>query len=412
MAVRPADTGAGAAGPYLDLLVRRSLVLLAERSWPLDGLLEAAELVSLAGLDEESAAFRALAAIRMGVEAEEPVAVGAPTAVIARCVADMRASLPLIARSEADEPSEPAVASEGGTNDPGQVAAARCRELVEGLFGDGGPDAPDALLRTLAGEVAQPIDLPAVAGGPLAGFARAVLADALNGIIREWAPFAALPLGSPALLRAAARSSAAGLGPFWRNVPRVVRTVADVPALVAMAAEGGRPEAEDQLTVLLASRLGGDALLRLIDLLGDLGRLSALTLLFDAVLAKRAGAEARHALFRLRDAVLDLGAPDLAARIQHRIALASGNEAIEWIVLGEVEASAGRRKAAAEAFGRALAIAPGHAEAIRRLHAVRTRAFEPFRVTAGFGSSIEVRLRRAALRTGACARPLPQAPLE
>ena len=172
-------------------------------------------------------------------------------------------------------------------------------------------------------------------------------------------------------------------------MPRLVRGSRDLLALIQFAA--GRPHREtlERWAVLLSVHMDGGALNDLAHELADLGLVRALWgLLNRAVRAAEGDPDGQPRrppdiglLWTLRDAGLDNGDLDLAVQAQRHVVRWSSRSAAEHLVLGELEATAGRRQEAEASLLAALRFSPNPGPAPQgardRLLALRRRGVRP-----------------------------------
>ena len=218
------------------------------------------------------------------------------------------------------------------------------------------------------------------------------------------------PLGSAELFHATARLDRHGLGAYFSNIGQIARRSADVFELAGMAAQASSLDAGAGLVqawVALMSRgLSGEALEEVIDDLGDRQASFALETILRRVLHAPPGEIDLALVQRLRDAALDNLDYPLAAHAQRAIVDLRSTDLREQTILGSIDASGGRYKAAEDSFVACLAEAPEDENLRARLEAVRMRRFEPYAITRGFGSPRDrqlYRLRRRSERRAALA---------
>ena len=110
-------------------------------------------------------------------------------------------------------------------------------------------------------------------------------------------------------------------------------------------------------------------------------------------------AKALALVMRVRDAARDNLAYDLASRAQGLVVRLRPENVQERVILGSIDASAGRRTAAEQSFLACLAGEPEAADTLARLEALRSGRFAPYAVRQGYGSPKDrqpARLRRRA----------------
>lgn len=262
------------------------------------------------------------------------------------------------------------------------------------------PGRLDAVLARLQADV---LDAPAFearrhVGADLSLLCAGVVADRLRSFFAGVSDLAYAPFGSPGLFHAAARLDAGGLGPWFANVPRVVRGARDVFALVQLAAAPDGSADDDALerwSFLLSQHMPDAMLQELVDELADMGLMRAVRGILERRARRPDLRQADLLLRRVRDAGLDEGDLDLALQAQRLVVEGKPAEALEWIALGEVEATAGNRAAAEEAFAAGLRLDPTNGNAARFLEALREGWPEEYWVGSGFGTPLgRKRLRR------------------
>ena len=220
------------------------------------------------------------------------------------------------------------------------------------------------------------------------------------------------PYGSPALLHAAARLENGGLGAYFDNTRRIAATSHDLFGLVQIAAGTDASGSIDRNTlerwlVLLSIHMPQQPLHEFADALGDLGLMRPLSGLLARV-TRRSELQSDPALiWCIRDSGLDNGDLPLALEAQSLVVRLRSGEGTEWIVLGEIEATAGNVGRAEAAFLQGLALEPDHAIGRERLEALREGWFKRFEVKSGFGTPPERKLLRNRRRRSELAAMLP-----
>jgi tetratricopeptide (TPR) repeat protein len=206
------------------------------------------------------------------------------------------------------------------------------------------------------------------------------------------------PFGSATVFHLAGRMNDAGLGAYFANMAHLIRSGRDVLAVIQRAI--GNPfdaaqglDVMERWSVLLSVHLRGQALHELVDELGDTGLMRAIWGVLSAATREQTAAPDRALLWRIRDCALDNNYWELASHAQQAI-LNWWPEPVEWIVLGEIEATAGNLHDARQAFLRALSLDPNHHGGRERLAALRGQQFEKFRVIGGFGTAPSRKLLR------------------
>ena len=234
------------------------------------------------------------------------------------------------------------------------------------------------------------------------------LAIAFN-ILRDYAisirELAFGPWGSAEIFHASARLEEAGLGPYFSRTTDHVSDARDLFGFIQLCTQG-LPRTEEwrdaleRWSVLLSAGYRRDELHALVDALADLGLMRAIR-----AIALRAGAQGSARfdpglMWLIRDAALDNNDLALAAQVQRLVTHWRVHDAVEWTVLGEIEATAGNAGLAADAFNTALTLDADHRGARERLDALEANRFEPFRIEGGFGTSPERKvLRQSRLQT-------------
>lgn len=260
-----------------------------------------------------------------------------------------------------------------------------------------------------------PMRLADHASGPIDDMVAAFAANSLRELLRFGWGLAFAPLGSAALFHAASRVADGGLGCHFRNVQQLIRRGRDVLGLIQLASAGAAdaPVARDRLerwSALLSLHLDRSSRIDLVNELGDLGLLDAIAGVLAMAERQPETHRSRDLLWCIRDAALDNGAGSLAARAQALIARRWPDEALEWIILADVAATAGDRRGAAAALVRALRLRPDDAGARERLAELRARLYATYEVHAGYGTPRHrqvIRMRRRAMlaRDGAASAP-------
>ena len=212
------------------------------------------------------------------------------------------------------------------------------------------------------------------------------------------------PGGSAEVARRAARFDQFALGPYFSNVHRVATGAREIFELAGIAHRAGLEGDADvpsiRWVLLLSQHLTGALRDEVIDELGDLGAMAELTTMFERIVRRRGRIEDIPVTTRLRDAALDNGDYDLAARAQMLVVSLSPRDRLERLILGSIEGTAGRIAAAEQSFLTCLELSPGDREIIKRLEALRNGAFGPYAVRQGFGTPPERLVARLRLRGG------------
>ena len=265
-------------------------------------------------------------------------------------------------------------------------------------------DRAGALIDTLRGASGQ--EGPALdrfAAAPQALLAEIMALTSLRRFLQGASDLLYGPLGSTGLFYATARLESHGLGPYFSNIGQIARRSADVFELAAIAVQASSPGAGtslEQAWVALMSRgLSGGALEEVVDDLGDRQASFALEVILERTLQGSAEDVDLPLVHRLRDAALDNLDYPLASHAQRSIVDRRPADLLERAILGAIDASGGRYRAAEDSFMACLAISPEDEDLKTRLDAARTRRFEPYAVTQGFGSPRDRQLQRLRRRS-------------
>lgn len=265
-----------------------------------------------------------------------------------------------------------------------------CRLLRAPLAGGAGGDLA-ALLAQFDDRIggAAPIGVSNHLGAPIEQLCAIFAYDRLRGFLLTRRDLFRSPFGSAALFHAAARLDPAGLGPYFDNVGRLLRTSRDLFGLIRLA-HGDRaeiaPDSLERWLILLSADFDKATLLDLIDELADRRLTRAMGALLD-VIGRSAPARRDHQfVWRLRDGALDIGDVALAIRAQELAVLWSADNRVEWTILGDINATVGDIPAARRAYARCMTIAPRNPGTRDRLTALRTGRFDCYAVVAGFGT--------------------------
>lgn len=363
---------------------------------PVQDVIDCAEFARATGRDEIAARLAGLAALERGVGAA--VRGGSSVDLAIGELRDMMALSPRLTAEDIRFPSADAAPRQQPTPAPSAVEDVTRRTeallaAVPTLLAEGG--LATALLALVDDVLALPplppnehlaTDLTTIAS--LLGLHRLrrfLIAN--RGLLRAEAE------GAP-LLDAAARLGPAALGPYFTNVPMVIRNARDVFALIDAAGPHPLRETIETWSVLLSTHLRSNQLVDLIDELGDRGMIRAL----GALLARAARAEGPHypldPVWRIRDACLDVGEWAMAADAQQLIALWRAHDANEWRILAEIRAQMDDAVGVEGALERAMLMCPDDPATIRRMAAWRAGAMPP--ILGGYGTPPgRGRLRRA-----------------
>ena len=268
----------------------------------------------------------------------------------------------------------------------------------------GGDDLAGGLVDSLRG--ASGLTGPAVRGfaaAPPRLLAEVIAMTSLRRFLQAASDLLYTPLGSTRLFHATARLDGAGLGPYFSNIGQIVRRSRDMFELAALAAasssQGAAPGLEEAWVALMSRGLAGALLDEVIDDLGDRNAAFALEIILERLLQAPAGELDTLRLTRIRDAALDNFDYALASHAQRVLVDSKPANLLELAILGSIDASGGRFKAAEDSFVACLAESPGDEDLMARLDAARSRRFERFAVTKGFGSPYDRQLYRLRRRS-------------
>jgi hypothetical protein len=190
------------------------------------------------------------------------------------------------------------------------------------------------------------IDLTMHADLPTGRLLRLFAIRTLQDFLQANHHLAYAPLGSAALLHAAARLSPHGLGCYFRNTAHVTRNAEDVVGLVEMAMEEAGVADDlaavgERWVVPMAAHLQEWKGAALASVLGDLLWLRACRGILRIVERRMAVADERDLLRALRDAGLDNADVPLAIYAQWLAATLLVHSAEEWVRLGDLRVIAG-----------------------------------------------------------------------
>ncbi|MBB5729846.1 tetratricopeptide repeat protein [Sphingomonas prati] len=355
-----------------------------------------ANLAADADMPEVGSVFAALATLLDGFSDDLAAPVDAPLNVPAAI--DDLASLPLVDPGATDLPS-PADRADHA------ALIQLCRTLIDVLNDPAGD--PGAQLAAAHASVIShlPYCLAEHVTDPLPALAERVAFNAVRYFFRLRYDLAYAPLGSSGLFHAVARLSRSGLGPYLGNAARCSGlALLDLVQRVARDRLEADGDAHLLWAVRMAPHLGATQRFWLVDALGDAGALPALRALFRSEIRRTALRLHTPIFWSLRDAAIDLGDPVFAADVQRHVAEGVADNAVEWIVLAEVEATVGRATAAIGALGRALSIDPDNHAARDKLAAIEAGRIGDLAVAGGFGSSKDRRLVRFMQRRASSQR--------
>lgn len=418
--------------PPAPAALREILLQCADDRATLDDQFRCGDLLAAAGHTGAAQMLRAVADLRMGVsgpvgprEGEKPsrsksslgIAVEQLTLLVA--ATDDATPLPSRGRDLADtflEAGSPEAAGLGWV--PGQGAdltdvGSLCERLRAALR-----QPLDARLRQELSVVLSRLQT-SVMRGPVfdakrhVGTALPVLAAGvalgqLRGFLDATLDLASDPFGSVGLFHAAGRLGRAGLGPWFTDTTHLLRGGRDLFGLIQLAAGGVRAAAVgtdclERWSFLLSQQMSGAALRDLVDELADIGAMRAVWGISERAARRRKTPP--DLLWCIRDAGLDDGDLELALRAQKLVLRDRPYSAVEWIVLGDMEVTAGNSAEAEKAFLHALDLDRRHRDWDNRLHALRDGSLELVRMESGFGTPPyrkRLRLaRRQAQRLGA-----------
>jgi hypothetical protein len=187
----------------------------------------------------------------------------------------------------------------------------------------------------------------------------------------------------------------AALGPFFSNVPMLLRNARDFLPLIDAAAGGmAEIEALEIWSLLLSSHLRHDTLRDLIEELGDRGMTMVLRGILQRIALTGLPREILSPSQSIRDAALDIGDLRLAAEAQQIIAETQKHDPNEWQIFGSIQALIGDVVSAEISFGKALALDPIQPDATLRLALMQ--AGRPFRIEGGISRTMAQRAIRRA----------------
>jgi hypothetical protein len=294
------------------------------------------------------------------------------------------------------------------TPDPPSDVAAMIERLYQFLYRSNSPaqtEKVEALITQLqiANWQVPEFDFRPFHVAPLPELVMAMAFSGLQDFINQHQDLISLPFGSAETLNALARLDSFGLGPYFANVPRLARRSRDIFELADIAASASEEVGIDVVdvslwTAFLSRGTKGPLLWEIIDDLGDRDERTALTVILHREASKPSDQIDISLITRLRDTALDNLDYRLAGRAQALIVELRPNQVLEWLILGEVEGSAGRIGTAEQALLRCLELQPDYEDATTRLFALRSHNFDPYAVTMGFGSPEDRRLNRLRRR--------------
>lgn len=388
-------------GPVADMIWRESL-----RAAP--AVPDANELLDWASaLGEHGAVLHDCATLLRGVSEPASSPRSGWTVDIARAdLVELARDCPLsldppVAPGYSGRPDNPAgigpgVPAREPAADPAELAARLVRLLAA--------DRPDATALTEALDEALELArrLPAFdyrrfAEASPDRLAAAIGTQALADFALDVRDLAAGPFGSAGLLWRAARLDGRGLGPWFRNVSRIVRGGDDLFDLARLAAADGDESAWGAWVALLARRLPGWMFRHVADDLADYRKAAPLDAMLARMLARRPATIDLATVMYLRDAALDIGAYPLAARAQQAVCAARPHDVLELEILATIQAQAGELAEARGLLLKALGLAPGHGGVLARLEALGTEGFAGFAIAHGFASPADRRETRLVL---------------
>ena len=235
-------------------------------------------------------------------------------------------------------------------------AASSLREVV--------PAAADARLAGLIQDLSvglatlAPLRVEAHVGLDAAALAGLVAVEWLRVFAARTRPL--LHVASPDAQAEVARLRMDALGPFFSNVPRLIRDVRDIFALIDAAADG-RADQDTATTwaVLLCAHLSAELLAAFTSELGDRAMVTALDHILMMVARLGEAAEYYPVAMSIRDSCLDVDAFHVAEKAQRLIVAWRPLDAHEWRRLGEIRGLGGDGEGVGEALERAAALNPG-----------------------------------------------------
>ncbi len=268
----------------------------------------------------------------------------------------------------------------------------------------GGDDLAGVLVDSLIG--ASGLAGPAVCGfaaAPRSLLAEVIALTSLRRFLLDSSDLLYTPLGSTRLFHVASRLDGAGLGPYFSNIGQIVRRSADMFELAGLAVEassqGANQHLEEAWVALMSRGLTDERLDEVIDDLGDRNGCFALEIILKRLLQAPVGELDTRRLARIRDAALDNLNYALASYAQRALVDFAPTDQLERAILGVIDASGGRYRAAEDTFVACLAKTPEDQSLVAQLDAARSRRFERFAVTKGFGSPGDRQLYRLRRRS-------------
>lgn len=239
-----------------------------------------------------------------------------------------------------------------------------------------------------------PLAVEEFLGEPVRGLARIFILEMYRRFVVRIIPM--LSVKDESILAAIAGLSTAGLGPYFTNVPLLIRNVRDLFALVEAAAEEPQSQAFiEGWTLLLSPNLRRHQMLGLVDEYGDRGMIRALSILLQRSAGSDPTDPPKDIVWKIRDAFLDIGEMQLGGKAQELVALWSPNDPHEWELLSDIRSGDDDAAGAREALTHVLKLDPLRVSALRR--AALIDGGERARIFGGFNSAERLALRRSRL---------------
>lgn len=354
----------------VEMTMRRTLLRLRPSTSALQDYVDAAAQARALGLTEAETLLRAVFFLRTGGDRPLPESRAiAAAAAIDAAIAELTS---LIVATDGGGSTAAVIGSIEAPTLKGLCTFSKKIAWILGRCGVAAEDLCAEALQAIAPEAcAWPYFDPSLhVNSPIMDLARMVAFDAFKHFWSVEGTLARVPLGSPELFIAAARLRGDLLGAYFSNLPRLIRSVADIPAMVRLAAPKMAEEDVQRWIVRIVMPLPMASWGGLGKLLARLGYHEALTNLLT-IASTRSEAIDTPFLWDVRDGALISGCGRIAAASQRLIASRRPNEATEWTILGQILVVWGDLEAAEEAFSWIEKIAPGNEDARRWRTAIR-----------------------------------------
>ena len=277
-------------------------------------------------------------------------------------------------------------------------AVLRLAEALTGRLANAAPFPPANEAASLLHGARELLDLQPVAIEEFLGEADHALAsiaglELLRRFVVRIAPL--LDLEQESLIPILGLSTSA-LGPYFTNIPHVIRNARDLFALIEAAADHPPSQAFiERWTLLLSLHLQRKLMIELLDEYGDRGMVHALSILLQRSTASDPGNPPKDMVWTIRDAFLDMGELQLGGQAQELIAYWSPRDPLEWELLSDIRSAADDRDGARDALSYALTLDPNRPAARQRVALLE--AGERAKVFGGFGSAARRPLRLSRL---------------